>query len=278
MSTELVTQVQQEVAESKEALAVEYQIVRALADGREALWRLAEALYAFDEIRGWLRLGYDTLGEWLADADVTMSRNYYNRLVRVWRDLVIERQVDPELLRPIHLSKVIVVQAQIAAGRVRVDKALGDAQALGEADLREKYCGAVSNAVPEDSDIQNTGTGDGAVSNAGTEDDPASDAGDPDTTPSTDIGHGQGDPAEPTIEELALVDAEPTPWRAALEAALEAAIQTGEANPRLGRPGDVPNGHEMLGEFLAWGLLHGVYHDPDIAHAESVMERESQAA
>lgn len=143
MSATAVAQQEQDgaVAESEEAYAIETQIKAAMADGREALWRLAEALNAFDEMRGWLKLGHDNLSSWLADADVTLTRGTYYRLVRTWRKLVVERKIAPDRVRLLDQSKVAIVVDRITEGKVKVDDAFADVESLGASDLREKYYG-----------------------------------------------------------------------------------------------------------------------------------------
>jgi hypothetical protein len=137
MTTELVKQ--EGAREVEEAEAVQTQIKAALADGREALWRLAEALYAFDDMRGWRRLGYRTLSEWLADTDETITRGTYYRLVGTWRRTVVELKVDAGRVRQLDQSKVAIVVGKTARKGMKVDDALADAEALGAQALRIKY-------------------------------------------------------------------------------------------------------------------------------------------
>lgn len=139
MGTMDVELVKQDAAEVADARAVANAIKAALADGREALWRLAEALHAFDEMRGWRDLGYRTLSEWLADADVAITRGTYYRLVKSWRKLVVERKVDADRVRLLDQSKVAIVVDRIAGNEVKVDDAFADVAALGTQDLRAKY-------------------------------------------------------------------------------------------------------------------------------------------
>jgi hypothetical protein len=152
---------QNAVAESEEAYAVETQVKAAMADGREALWRLAEALHAFDEMRGWLKLGHDNLSQWLADSDVTLTRATYYRLVRTWRKLVVERHIDADRVRGLDQSKVAIVVDQITEGKATVDDAFADVEALGASDLREKYYGPKpEKPKPADPDPANTDNSD----------------------------------------------------------------------------------------------------------------------
>lgn len=132
---------QQRQHEARVAFDIERRIKAAISDGRDALWRLAEALYEFDEAHGWLKLGHENLNQWLADADVTISRGTYYRYVRTWRKLVVEKQIEPERIRLLDQSKVAIVADKIASDEVLVDDALNDVESLGAQDLREKYYG-----------------------------------------------------------------------------------------------------------------------------------------
>lgn len=116
------------------------QRVRAgLRAGRAALWLTAEALYEFDAHSGWSALGYRTRGDWLADPEVGMTERSYQRLVRVWREAVIRRKLDPPALARLDVSKVEIALAAVEEGSARLSDALADAEALGWRDLRRKY-------------------------------------------------------------------------------------------------------------------------------------------
>jgi hypothetical protein len=67
----------------KAMFALDQRIREALAAGRRSIWEAARALAEFDAENGWTALGYDTLAEWLADPEISMSRATYYRMVRV---------------------------------------------------------------------------------------------------------------------------------------------------------------------------------------------------
>jgi hypothetical protein len=140
MSTAIEQQYDERV---DEAFAIETQIKVAMADGRDALWRLTEALYHFNECSGWIRLNYDSLGEWLADPEITMTESTYWERVKVWRELVVHRGINPERLRRLDLSKTAIVVRGITGKRanpmVLVKDALADVEVLGARDLKQKY-------------------------------------------------------------------------------------------------------------------------------------------
>src|SRR5690349_14494914 len=64
-----------------------HRIVNCIADVRASCWKMAEALAEFDLHRGWLRLGYESKAEWLADPEISMTESTYFRLVGAWRCL-----------------------------------------------------------------------------------------------------------------------------------------------------------------------------------------------
>lgn len=120
-----------------------------LRAGRAAMWMTAEALYEFDRHSGWSTLGYGTRADWLADPEVGMTERSFQRLVRVWREAVIRRELEPPALARLDLSKVEIVLAAVDDGLVKLPDALADAEALGWRELRRKYARpAPSRALP----------------------------------------------------------------------------------------------------------------------------------
>jgi hypothetical protein len=136
-----------------EAQEVAAKIQTALAAGRTALWELAEALHAFDEMRGWRDLGYATLSAWLEDTDEQITRGTYYRLVGTWRKLVIEQNIDADRVRCLDQSKVAIVADRIRDDEVKIDVALADVEALGAQDLREKY-GPAKREAPSSAPVK----------------------------------------------------------------------------------------------------------------------------
>lgn len=81
--------------------------------------------------------------DWLADSDVRMPERSYERLVRVWREAVIRRKLDPPALARLDPFKVEIVLAAVDRGSARLPDALSDAEALGWRQLRRKYARAM---------------------------------------------------------------------------------------------------------------------------------------
>jgi hypothetical protein len=126
-------------AEVEKCVKINDRIKEALAGARKVSWELAEALYEFDQERGWTRLSYENKTEWLADPEITLTQRTYERMVRAWTVLVINRKVDPPTLASLDITKVDIVLPAVEAGRVKLKKALNDAEAMGARDLREEY-------------------------------------------------------------------------------------------------------------------------------------------
>lgn len=107
------------------------------------IWRewvlLAGELHEFRNINGWTLLGYETQEAYLADAELGIRRTQIYRLMQAYQELVIDRGVTPEQLARIDSSKVWEVLPAIRRGRVDTERALADAQVLGQTDLRERY-------------------------------------------------------------------------------------------------------------------------------------------
>jgi hypothetical protein len=118
---------------------VETGIHSALTVERLAQWTLAERLYEFHEDGYWTDLGYDSLVEFLAQPELSLSRTEFFALVRLWRTLVVKRGVNPKILQALDPDKVRIVVPSVARSETEVDQALDDATRLGASDLREKY-------------------------------------------------------------------------------------------------------------------------------------------
>jgi hypothetical protein len=136
---------QNELAErQRQCYELDQRVKAGLRAGRSAMWMTAEALYDFDKHAGWSTLGYRARADWLADPEVGITERSYQRLVRVWREAVIRRRIEPPALARLDLSKVEIVLAAVDEGSARLPDALSDAEALGWRELRRKYARARS--------------------------------------------------------------------------------------------------------------------------------------
>lgn len=148
-----------------ECAKIEYRIKAALHKGREAMWELAEQLHAFDERSGWRALGHDTIGEWLADPDITIKRTNYYRAVDAWRQLVVIRKVELPTLGALDLTKVDIALPALKRGEAMLEDVISDVEVLGARDLRIKY-GQQSDepeVVPDGDVVSMDGDGDGEL-------------------------------------------------------------------------------------------------------------------
>jgi hypothetical protein len=126
-------------ARAQRCFEIDAQIKTGLRAGREAMWEVARGLHEFDEENGWTALGIESLGEWLADPEVGMTRATYFRMVKCHRFLIEQKKLPPARVAELELSKVEIVLPKLRAGSVKMDDALADVQHLGARDLREKY-------------------------------------------------------------------------------------------------------------------------------------------
>jgi hypothetical protein len=113
-------------------------IQQTIAEGRRALWKLAEQLSLWHDDIGWSALGYDSLEEWLEDPTIEISRGRFRDLVDTYRFLE-QREVPKQVMARLNYTKVRTVLPAVRAHRVDLADALKDAQALGSRALREKY-------------------------------------------------------------------------------------------------------------------------------------------
>lgn len=104
---------------------------RGLALAAEACWKLRN-----DE--GWVALGYDSVGAYLADPDVSISRSQFYALADIHDSYVVHGGLEQQQLTA-GPSKLEVPIPAIKAGEVTAEEALADAEVLGLRDLREKY-------------------------------------------------------------------------------------------------------------------------------------------
>ena len=116
---------------------------RKIVTGCEAirtLWvALAGYLYEFNGEQMWSALGYETFNDWLATPEIDLGRSQVFSLIEAYRELIVERGVDPEELSKLDVSKIAVVLPAIRSGEVDLETALADCETLSRSDLREKY-------------------------------------------------------------------------------------------------------------------------------------------
>ena len=146
---ELTAEEAQERAEVMYSL--NQRITTGLSAGRVAMWDVAEACFELNEENGWTALHYDTLAEYLADPEVSMTKTVFYRLVSAYRETVVRRQIPKSTVQGIDYSKVEIVMGKVRTGEVDVEEALSDAKEMGWRDLREEYWGP-REQKPQDQD------------------------------------------------------------------------------------------------------------------------------
>jgi hypothetical protein len=122
------------------ALGAHSQLVHGIRSIRVSLWEVAKLLHDWDLRRGWLKTGnYESLGEWLGDPTVGMSKTTYYRLLNGYRVLVIDKHVPEAVAFELETSKVDVVLKAIKDNLIEVGDAVSDVQVLSKSDLIQKY-------------------------------------------------------------------------------------------------------------------------------------------
>ena len=106
---------------------------------REAWVSLAADLYNFFDQQMWADLGHESFDSYLADPDVEIGRRWAYELVALYRELVINRQIETATLKAIEPSKLQEVLPAMRRGQVTIRQALADAQSLSRNDIRERY-------------------------------------------------------------------------------------------------------------------------------------------
>lgn len=112
---------------------------------QKALWvQLAADLYLFHKGRMWDALGYASFSAYVADADTDMEPRWAYNLLEMYTQLVIERGVDPDELKELHVTKVRTVLPAVRREQVTLQEAFADVKALPKRDLETKYKGTAS--------------------------------------------------------------------------------------------------------------------------------------
>lgn len=124
---------------AERAAELERQIVSSYRAVRAAWPHQAALLHTFHEDKAWLRLGYESLNDWLAQSDVPLSRSSYMLHVRLYEVFVVTHGLPVERLELVYVTKAREVLSAVRKGRVPPEKALADAEALSRSDLVEVY-------------------------------------------------------------------------------------------------------------------------------------------
>ena len=146
-----------------QALTVEGELVTNLAQDqynrlleglnatRLALSAVAQACHDISRDKSWTDLGYESLAEFLASPEITLTRSSFFTMAQIWELYVLDGGVDPQQLAVAHPSKLAIPLRAIGANEVTVAEAIADVETLGARDLREKYQLAVEKSERLDS-------------------------------------------------------------------------------------------------------------------------------
>jgi hypothetical protein len=110
------------------AWEVEQRILATARILREAWVDLARDLYEFFTQSLWRDLGHFSFDEWAETPSVGFGRRWAYEHIRIYRELVVLRDVEPDRLRTLEPSKVQQVLPAISRKAVSVDRALADVE------------------------------------------------------------------------------------------------------------------------------------------------------
>jgi hypothetical protein len=110
------------------------------------MWvELAEDLTRFHRAEQWRDLGHTSFEAYLADPGLELNRRWVYNLIAAYQQLVIDRGVDAERLKHIHVSKATEILPALRRDQVTVEEALSDAETLTKDDLVTRYRGTASS-------------------------------------------------------------------------------------------------------------------------------------
>jgi hypothetical protein len=118
---------------------------------RLALSVVCQACHELSRDKSWTELGYESLAEFLASPEITLTRSSFFTMAQIWELYVLDGGVDPQQLAVAHPSKLAIPLRAIGANEVTVAEAIADVETLGARDLREKYQLAVEKSERLDS-------------------------------------------------------------------------------------------------------------------------------
>jgi hypothetical protein len=143
-STSVVVNEDEEREKAAAAHESHQRVLQGLSAARLGLTIAAQGCHELQESRGWASLGHETLNEYLASPEVTLSRPEFFRLAAIWRAYVLDGGVDPTRLRGAAETKLEVPLSALGKGLVTVEQAVEDATSMGRADLRIRYARIVN--------------------------------------------------------------------------------------------------------------------------------------
>lgn len=120
-------------------------VIEGLQAARLGLACAAEGCHALHASEGWTALGFESLSEYLACPEVTLSRSEFYRLVSIWDRYVLNGGLQPMLLQGAGPSKLEVPLPALEAGVVDAAQAVADATTMTRKDLRTHYAALLAD-------------------------------------------------------------------------------------------------------------------------------------
>jgi hypothetical protein len=114
-------------------------LLEGLSASRLALSAVAQACHDISRDKSWTDLGYESLAEFLASPEITLTRSNFFRMAQIWELYVLDGGISPLSLAVAGPSKFAIPLRALGANEVSVEEALADVETLGARDLREKY-------------------------------------------------------------------------------------------------------------------------------------------
>jgi len=134
-----------------QAFKVSERIKQTAADIRGLWVDLAADLYLFKEGRMWEALGCSSLDEYCADPDVEIGVRHAYDLIAAYKQLVVDRGLDPSEMKQLEVSKVKEALPAIRREQVTMAEAVSDIKTLSKSSIILKYSGRASSTpgVPD---------------------------------------------------------------------------------------------------------------------------------
>ena len=123
-------------------------LLQGLITTRLGLSDTAEACYLIREGKLYGLLGYEKLGDYLADPEISLRSSSFHEYADIWKRYVLVGGIEPGRLMDAGRGKLAVPLPALKAGEVSAADALEDAIVLGAQDLRVKYRGQQEPSGP----------------------------------------------------------------------------------------------------------------------------------
>jgi hypothetical protein len=139
-------------AAAKAAHEAHEKVMQGLRAVRLGLAAAAEGCHDLHRSEGWRALGCETLAEYLAAPEVTLSRPKFYALSEIWARYVEAGGIDPSLLGGADRTKLEVPLPALGQGLVTAEQAVADATSMAREDLRARYDEILGKVVADDPD------------------------------------------------------------------------------------------------------------------------------